>query len=73
MKDLTTSIEENQTELERLNSLNEENAASKMMLMGNEMFTHSLGSYDAIAELNVKIDQGFGGYREIADATSSIT
>ncbi len=58
---------------DELADLNEENANSKMMVFGMDVYAYSLGSYDAIAELNVKIDQQFGGWKENGDPCAPIT
>jgi len=56
-----------------LQTLNEENANSKMMMFGQDVYAHSLGSFDAIAELNIKMDKQCGGWYADQDPAASIT
>ncbi len=70
MADITKKNEELQDELAELN---EENASSKMMVMGQDVYASSLGSFDAIAELNIKMDKQGGSWYTDQDPCASIT
>ena len=41
--------------------------------MGQDIYTYSLGSFDAIAELNIKMDKQGGGWYADQDPCASIT
>ena len=73
MADLEESIKNQEEELARLQELNEENATNKFLILGDNIYSHSMGSYDAIAELNIKIEKSIGGYYSDADPVSRIT
>ncbi len=60
-------LDEAKDEYEAMNEVNEKNAASRMDLAFNETYQTSFGSYDAIEELNKKIEFGIGGNSEMYD------
>ena len=70
MASLNEANEELRTELE---DLNEQNAPSKSMMFGQDVYVHSFGSFDAIAEINIKMDKQCGGWYADQDPCASIT
>ena len=66
-------IQENEELADELAKLNEENANSKIMVMGQEVYAYSLGSYDAIAEVNIGIDKQGGDWYTSQDPAAPIT
>ena len=71
--DTADIMQKNKELADNLADLNEENANSKMMVMGQDVYAYSLGSYDAIAETNVRIDKQGGGWYADQDPCASIT
>ena len=56
-----------QSEYDKMNEMNEKNAPSRMDLAFGETYQTSFGSFDAIEELNKKIEFGIGGNKELMD------
>ena len=59
--------------VDQLKELNEENAASKIDIFGQDIYTYSLGSIDQISEVNIKMDKQCGGWYAEQDPCASIT
>jgi len=64
--------EELQQELDNMSKQNEMNSPSMIEIMGTGYFGFSMGSYDAISELDKKIEQTFGGWKEMSDPHSKL-
>ncbi len=71
--DTADIMQKNKELADQVADLNEENANSKMMVMGQDIYAYSLGSYDAIAETNIRIDKQGGGWYTGQDPCASIT
>ena len=61
-----------QKETKELEDMNEANAPHMQDVM-HDMFTYSLGSYDALAELDLKMRKATGGWREERDPATKLT
>jgi hypothetical protein len=61
MASIKDSLADLDDELRYWNELNENNAPSKIDIASIDQFSYSLGSYDAIAELDKKVALSFGG------------
>ena len=59
-------------DLENMEQVNMQNSVKQMEVLGATMMVDSMGSYDAIAELNKAIDKSMGGYREMADPAGAL-
>lgn len=73
MADMESQLKDAESEISRLESLNEENAPHMIDVFGMEVFQDSLGSYDSIAELEKKVELSMGGHLAAADPTSRLT
>jgi len=72
-QDDKSEAEKLEDELEQMKKENEDAAASKLEILGQEYFTFSMGSFDAIAELDKKILLSMGEVEAMTDPTSKIT
>ena len=60
-------------DLKELERLNRENAAKTLDVLGNSQFSHTMGSFDAIGELNMKMDKSIGPATTAIDMANELT